>query len=559
MRVSACRELRFRHVESRDCLQLDNHMIIGIPKEKAKGERRVAASPQSTTKLIKLGYEVLVESGAGAEASFPDHQYAEAGAQIVGSPTQIWADADLVIKVNAPLKKEIDLAQDQTRIVSFLWPAKNEKLLGALNKKSITSLAMDCVPRISRAQKLDALSSMANIAGYRAVIEAANEFGSFFTGQITAAGKVPPAKVLVIGAGVAGLSAIGTANSLGAVVRAFDTRLAVKDQVKSLGAEFLELEFEEAGEGEGGYAKVMSDEFIAAEMQLFAEQAKEVDIIVTTALIPGKPAPKLLSTELVQSMKPGSVIVDLAAENGGNCELTESGKKVVAHGVTIIGYTDLPSCLPTQSSNLYANNIVNLLTDMTPQKDGQLVVDVEDTVVRGALVTHEGQTMWPPPKTEAPSPQPQEAAASVVATTSSSESQTPPEDSAPVRIGKVALDAKSLWMLGAGLATLLILWIVGRNVPGESGFVSHLTVFVLSCFVGYQVIWNVNPALHTPLMSVTNAISGIIIVGGMLQMITPGFSLAAILAALAVMIAMINVAGGFFVTEKMLAMFRKQD
>lgn len=531
-------------------------MIIGIPKEGAKGERRVAGTPQSVAKLIKLGYEVMVESGAGVESSMPDDSFTAAGATVTDGD-KVWSEADIVAKLDPPSKKELAKVKDDAKFVSFVWPAKNEDIVKELNKRSLTSLAMDCVPRISRAQKLDALSSMANIAGYRAVIEAANDFGSFFTGQITAAGKVPPAKVLVIGAGVAGLSAIGTANSLGAIVRAFDTRLAVKDQVKSMGAEFLELEFEESGEGEGGYAKTMSDEFIAAEMELFAEQAKEVDIIVTTALIPGKPAPKLISTDMVKSMKPGSVIVDLAAENGGNCELTDPGKKVVKHDVTIIGYTDLPSRLPTQSSTLYANNIVNLLTDMTPEKDGQLVVDMEDQVVRGALVTHAGEVTWPPPKIETPSPPPPKPAAADPAKAAAvAETE---KKKAPVQIGDMEFDAKSLWMIGTAVATVLMMWIVGRNIPGESDFVSHLTVFVLACFVGYQVVWNVTPALHTPLMSVTNAISGIIIIGGMLQIISPGFSMAALLAALAVLIAMINVAGGFYVTHKMLAMFRKQD
>ena len=525
-------------------------MIIGIPKEGAKGEQRVAATPQSVKRLQKLGYEVVVESGAGDAASFPDSLYEEAGASVATDGEKIWADSDIIVKIDPPAKKELSKAKDDAKVISFVWPAKNESVVKELQKKSVTSFAMDCVPRISRAQKMDALSSMANIAGYRAVVEAANEFGSFFTGQITAAGKVPPAKVLVIGAGVAGLSAIGTANSLGAIVRAFDTRLAVKDQVKSMGAEFLELDFEESGEGQGGYAKTMSDEFIAAEMALFAEQAKEVDIIVTTALIPGKPAPKLITTEMVESMKPGSVIVDLAAENGGNCELTQHGKKVVEHGVTIIGYSDLPSRLPTQSSTLYANNIVNLLTDMTPEKDGQMVVDLDDQVVRGSIITNQGELMWPPPKIEDPSPPPKPAAA-------------PVEVAAPVKppavqIGGMSLDGKALTTIGVAVLAGLLLLIAGWYIPDDTNFVSHLTVFVLACFVGYQVVWNVTPALHTPLMSVTNAISGIIIIGGMLQ-IVPSFSIAAFLAALAVLIAMINVAGGFFVTHRMLGMFRKQD
>lgn len=529
-------------------------MIIGIPKEKAKGEQRVAATPQSIKRLTKLGYSVAVESGAGALASFPDNLYEEAGATIVDAE-KIWSDSDIVAKIDPPQKKELSGTKEELKLISFLWPSKNEAITKELQKKNITSLAMDCVPRISRAQKMDALSSMANIAGYRAVVEAANEFGSFFTGQITAAGKVPPAKVLVIGAGVAGLSAIGTANILGAIVRAFDTRLAVRDQVKSMGAEFLELEFEESGEGEGGYAKVMSNEFIAAEMDLFAEQAKEVDIIVTTALIPGKPAPKLITEEMVKSMKPGSVIVDLAAENGGNCELTQHGKKVVEHGVTIIGYSDLPSRLPTQSSTLYANNIVNLLTDMTPEKDGQLIVDVEDQVVRGALVTHQGEIMWPPPKIADPSPPPPPPAAK-------HDEQEVEKKPATFEIGGVSLDNKSIIQIAIAAWAVLLLLIMGWNIPGDSGFASHLTVFVLACFVGYQVIWNVNPALHTPLMSVTNAISGIIIIGGMLQIVeTKSVTsfLAAFLAVLAVLIAMVNVAGGFYVTKRMLAMFRRQD
>ena len=523
-------------------------MIIGVTKERASGERRVAATPQSVKKLIALGYSVQVESGAGAAANFPDELYADAGATLVDQARDVWQNSHIVIKVGPPGEDEIADARAEGALISFIWPAKNESLLQALNARRMTTLAMDCVPRISRAQKLDALSSMANIAGYRAVVEAAGEFGSFFTGQITAAGKVPPAKVLVIGAGVAGLAAIGTAKGLGAIVRAFDTRLAVKDQVKSMGAEFLELDFEDSGEGEGGYAKVMSDEFIAAEMALFADQAREVDIIVTTALIPGRPAPKLITEAMVRSMRPGSVIVDLAAENGGNCELTVPGEKVVRHGVTIIGYTDLPSRLPTQASTLYANNIVNLLADMTPEKDGELVVDLEDVVVRGALVTHQGQTTWPPPKIETPSPPP----------------KSPPP---PVPQPEEARQERGAGWLGwvALAIAMVLLYVVGRYAPAD--FVQHLTVFVLACFIGWQVIWNVTPALHTPLMSVTNAISGIIIVGGMLQLSgwtgdAPGtsWSIAATgLAAVAVLVSMINVAGGFLVTQRMLGMFRKQD
>ena len=432
-------------------------------------------------------------------------------------------------------------------LIGFLWPAKNTNLLDALKNRNITALAMDCVPRISRAQKMDALSSMANIAGYRAVVEAANHFGSFFTGQITAAGKVPPAKVLVIGAGVAGLSAIGTAKGLGAIVRAFDTRLAVKDQVKSMGADFLELEFEESGEGDGGYAKVMSDEFIRAEMELFAEQAKDVDIIVTTALIPNKPAPKLVTAEMVKSMKPGSVVVDLAAENGGNCELTQHGKIVREHDVTIIGFSDFPSRLPTQASTLYGNNIVNLLTDMTVDKTGELTIDLEDQVVRGALVTHGGGITWPPPPLE-PSPQPKPKS-------------TPPDVSEdPVTIPGESPEVPFMqrWGMTLFVGVILVLFLYGLGQYAPKSFMPQITVFVLACFVGWQLVWNVTPALHTPLMSVTNAISGIIVLGAILQM-QPDFSLATGFALVAVLVATINIAGGFYVTQRMLSMFRKQD
>ena len=517
-------------------------MIIGAIKESALGERRVAVTPDSVKKLVKLGYQVLIESGCGAEANFPDAFYERSGAEVLSSRDAVLTQSDWLVKVNVPEVDEIALCKEGSGLISFVWPAKNESQVNLLKQRNITTLAMDCVPRISRAQKLDALSSMANIAGYRAVVEAANEFGSFFTGQITAAGKVPPAKVLVIGAGVAGLAAIGTAKSLGAIVRAFDTRLAVKDQVKSMGADFLELEFEESGEGEGGYAKTMSEEFIAAEMALFAEQALEVDIIITTALIPGRPAPELITPEMVASMKPGSVIVDLAAQNGGNCKLTRPDEKIVSDGVTIIGYTDLPSRLPTQSSNLYANNIVNLLTDMTPGKDGQLEVDLEDQVVRGTLVTYQGKLMWPPPKIAAPSPPPK-----VV--------EVEAEAKAEELTGKTAnhwILTLMAVVLGAGF-----LWLLGSYAPAE--FVSHLTVFMLACFVGWQLVWNVTPALHTPLMSVTNAISGIIVIGGLLQMGSNWQSPSSLLAGAAVLIATVNIVGGFWVTHRMLAMFRKQD
>ncbi len=527
----------------------DTEMIVGIPKESyttenSSGncgiEKRVAASPQSVQKLIKLGYDVVVETGAGELANFPDDAFENAGAKIA-SADSVWTGSDIVLKVRPPVDSEYSQMQSGSTLVSFVWPAQNECLVSDLEKSGINALAMDCVPRISRAQKLDALSSMANIAGYRAVIEAANEFGSFFTGQITAAGKVPPAKVLVIGAGVAGLAAIGAANGLGAIVRAFDTRPSVKDQVKSMGAEFLELDFEEDGEGSGGYAKTMSKEFIEAEMALFAEQAKEVDIIITTALIPGKPAPKLITAEMVRSMKPGSVIVDLAAEQGGNCELTEPYQRVVKHGVTILGYTDFPSRLPTQSSNLYANNLVNLLADMTPEKDGKLEFDLDDEVVRGCVVTYGGETLWPPPPKENSAPAPK------------TESQ---EKVAAVEAPKPGMDAKtrSLITLGAAILVGGAMLLLGLFLPPD--FIQHFTVFILACFVGWQVVWNVNPALHTPLMSVTNAISGIIIIGALMQIISTNWFVM-LLAAVAVLIASINIAGGFWVTQRMLGMFRK--
>jgi NAD(P) transhydrogenase subunit alpha len=407
-----------------------------------------------------------------------------------------------------------------------------------LAAKNITVLAMDSVPRISRAQKFDALSSMANIAGYRAVIEAANHFGRFFTGQITAAGKVPPAKVMVIGAGVAGLAAVGTANSLGAIVRAFDTRPEVKEQVQSMGAQFLELEFEsdEAGGTAGGYAKTMSKEFIDAEMALFREQAKEVDIIITTALIPGKPAPKLILADMVEMMKEGSVIVDLAAEQGGNCELTVPGEVAVAHGVSIIGYTDLPSRLPTQSSQLYGSNLCHMMTDLTPEKDGIINVDMKDDVIRGTTVIKEGKITWPPPPLAvSAAPKKSPAVETTVA--------TPTKNSGMGFVGALAAAGLGLWWLGSA-------------APAE--FMQLFTVFVLSCFIGYWVVWNVSAALHTPLMSVTNAISSVIIIGAVLQVGSTSSTIV-ILATISVFIASLNIGGGFFVTWRMLKMFRRED
>jgi NAD(P) transhydrogenase subunit alpha len=511
-------------------------MRIGVPRETYAGEKRVATTPDVAAQLIKLGYEVAVETGAGAEANFSDATFEAAGCSVVG-PDAVWSDSDIVLKVRAPDEQETDRLKKGQMLISFLYPAQNQDLLQKLTEGGVTALAMDSVPRISRAQKVDALSSMANIAGYRAVVEAAQHFGRFFTGQITAAGKVPPAKVLIIGAGVAGLAAIGAAKSMGAIVRSFDTRPEVKEQIESMDAEFLMLDFEdEDGSGEGGYAKVMSDEFIAAEMALFTEQAKEVDIIITTALIPGKPAPRLITAEMVELMQDGSVIVDLAAEQGGNCELTRPGEVYVHNGVTIIGYTDLPSRLATQASQLYATNLRHLLTDMTPEKDGQVVVDMEDEVVRGATVCKDGETTWPPPapKLSAAPPKPAPAPA--------------PQPAAEPKKKSVA--GPIIGMVIAGLALL------GLGSVAPQDFMAHFTVFVLACFVGYMVIWNVTPALHTPLMSVTNAISSIIVIGGLMQ-ISSDTDLIKWIAVATVGITAVNIFGGFAVTRRMLEMFRK--
>jgi len=486
--------------------------------------------------LIKLGFDVTVESNAGAAANYSDTAYEEAGCSVAATADEIWAVADIILKVRGPEDEETArLKADQT-LISFLWPAQNPELLQQLTERRVTAMAMDSVPRISRAQKVDALSSMANIAGYRAVVEAAQHFGRFFTGQITAAGKVPPAKVLVIGAGVAGLAAIGAAKSMGAIVRSFDTRPEVKEQIESMDAEFLMLDFEdEDGSGEGGYAKVMSDEFIKAEMALFAEQAKDVDIIITTALIPGKPAPLLITAEMIESMKDGSVVVDLAAEQGGNCELTEPEQVVSHHGVTIIGYTDMPSRLAAQSSQLYATNLRHLLTDLTPEKDGQIVVDMEDEVFRGATVCKDGETTWPPP------------APTLSAAPPKAEPAPAP---APVVEKKKSVMGPIIGMVVAGLALL------GLGYVAPPSFMAHFTVFVLACFVGYMVIWNVTAALHTPLMSVTNAISSIIIIGALLQ-ISSDNELIRWIAVGTVGITSINIFGGFAVTRRMLEMFRK--
>ncbi|WP_037034053.1 Re/Si-specific NAD(P)(+) transhydrogenase subunit alpha [Rahnella sp. WP5] len=508
-------------------------MRIGVPRERLTNEARVAATPKTVEQLLKLGFTVAIEQGAGKLASFEDSAYEQAGASVV-SGDDVW-HSDIVLKVNAPENDEIDKLQAGTTLVSFIWPAQNPDLIQKLADRQVTAMAMDSVPRISRAQSLDALSSMANIAGYRAIVEAAHEFGRFFTGQITAAGKVPPAKVMIIGAGVAGLAAIGAAGSLGAIVRAFDTRPEVKEQVKSMGAEFLELDFEEeAGSGDG-YAKVMSEAFIKAEMALFAAQAEEVDIIVTTALIPGRPAPKLITKEMVASMKPGSVIVDLAAQTGGNCELTVADKiTTTENGVKIIGYTDLPSRLPTQSSQLYGTNLVNLLKLLCKEKNGEIEIDFEDTVVRGVTVVKSGEVTWPAPPIQV-SAQPQAAKAAEP-------------------VAKVEAKPASPWTKFIIMTVAIVLFGWLANVAPKE-FLSHFTVFALSCVVGYYVVWNVSHALHTPLMSVTNAISGIIVVGAVLQIGHGGW--VSFLSFVAVLIASINIFGGFTVTQRMLKMFRK--
>lgn len=511
-------------------------MQIGIPKETLKNENRVAGTPDSTEKLIKLGFSVVVEAKAGASASFSDEAYKAAGAEIKKKDA-VW-QSDIVLKVNAPSDDEIELVKEGATLISFIGPAQNEDLLKKLAAKKISVMAMDSVPRISRAQSMDALSSTANIAGYRAVVEASHNFGRFFTGQVTAAGKVPPAKVMVIGAGVAGLAAIGTAGSLGAIVRAFDTRLEVKEQIESMGGQFLQLDFEEDGSGSGGYAKTMSDEFIKAEMALFAEQAKEVDIIITTAMIPGKPAPKLITAEMVKSMKPGSVIVDLAAAGGGNCDLTSPGKMVTKHEVKIIGYTDMASRLPGQASQLYSNNLFNLIKLLDKNKEGSIEIDFEDEVVRGVTVVKSGEISWPPPPINV-------SAAPAQAKPAAPSPESAKEEDEPVSGAKKAI--------GMAVGAFLFLWL-SSVAPPE--FLSHFTVFVLACVVGYHVVWSVTPALHTPLMSVTNAVSGIIVVGALLQ-ISSDNTAVWVLAFLATLIASINVVGGFLVTHRMLKMFRK--
>lgn len=526
---------------------------IGIPREIFPLEKRVATVPDVVQKLIKLGFVVGIESGAGDAANFSDAAYREAGAEVLPDAAALWGWADIVFKVRPPSADEVALMREGATLVGFVWPAQNPDLMQQLAAKKATVLALDSLPRtLSRAQKMDALTSTAGVSGYRAVIEAANAFGRYFNGQITAAGKVPPAKVFIAGAGVAGLAAIGTAANLGAIVKANDTRAEVADQVKSLGGEFVKVDYEEDGSGGGGYAKVMSEGFQAAQRQMYAQQAKEADIIITTALIPGKPAPRLITAEMVQSMKPGSVIVDMAAEQGGNCELTVPGEAVVRHGVTIIGYTDLPSRLARQSSTLYATNLLRLTEELCKAKDGVAVVNMEDDAIRGLTVVKDGTITWPAPAPKLPpAPPPKPAAAAPAAAEKKSAHGHGP--GAPMSGKALAI----VFALGA-----LVFWLIGAYAP--AAFLGHFTVFVLACFIGYMVVWNVTPALHTPLMSVTNAISSIIAVGALVQIAPPEAGAAGRpdglifwLAIVALVLTAINMFGGFAVTRRMLAMFRK--
>ena len=546
-------------------------MKLGIVKEIRAEERRVAASPQVVGKWIKGGWEVQVERGAGDIASYPDNQYEAAGATLVDRAAA-WT-SDIVLKLRPPVlnddgTSEADQMREGATLVSYIFPGENPALVERLATKKLTVLAMDQVPRISRAQKMDALSSMANIAGYRAVIEAANRYGSFFTGQITAAGKVRPAKVLIIGAGVAGLAALGAARGLGAIVRAFDVRAAVEDQVKSLGGEFLTVTIKESGDGAGGYAKEMSKEFLDAEYALFREQAKDVDIVITTALIPGKPAPKLWFTDMVELMKPGSVIVDLAAEKGGNCDLTKPGEVVVHNGVTIIGYPDLACRMPHVASELYGTNLLHFLDEMGGAAGHK--IDHENDAVRPALVLEQGEKKWPAPpmkKAEAPKPAPV-AAAAAAAVVAVKPAPTGPAHPKPAHGHTPAARPPSralgmvMTMLGIAAAIAFVALRYGKAdalaTESTRDLLQHVTVFVMAIFVGFQVVWNVAPALHTPLMSVTNAISGIIVVGGLLGARSDGTLHGSTMVAIAAtLFATINIAGGFLVTRRMLAMFRK--
>lgn len=526
---------------------------IGVVTELYPLEKRVATVPEAVEKLIKLGFQVCIEAGAGVQANISDEDYRHSGAEVLGAAAEVWRQADIVFKVRVPTPQEVDQMRVGQTLIGFVWPAQNPDLMQQFQAKGVTVLAIDCLPRqLSRAQKMDALTSMASISGYRAVIEAANAFGRFFNGQITAAGKIAPAKVFIAGAGVAGLAAIGTAANLGAIVRANDTRAEVADQVVSLGGEFVKVDYEEEGSGGGGYAKVMSEGFQAAQRAMYAQQAKDADIIITTALIPGKPAPRLITTEMVQSMKPGSVIVDMAAEQGGNCELTVPGEVVVRHGVTIVGYTDLASRLAKQSSTLYATNLLRLTEELCKTKDGVINVNFEDDAIRGLTVVRQGELTWPAPPPKLPAAPAAKAASAAAA----------PKAPAHGHGGGEPMSAQSLaTVFGLGA---LAFWFVGAYAPAT--FLSHFTVFVLACFVGYMVVWNVTPSLHTPLMSVTNAISSIIAIGALVQ-VAPPLDAAGManrpntlilgLAVVSLVLTAVNMFGGFAVTRRMLAMFRK--
>ncbi len=523
-------------------------MKIGTPKEIAAGEARVAMTPESALQLQKLGYDCVIESGAGAAAGFSDEAYASAGVAIANDAASLWKDVDIVAKVRPPEGGEIKALNKGQVLISFFYPGQNEALLGDANAQGAHVIAMDMVPRISRAQKMDALSSMANIAGYRAVIEAGNNFGRFFTGQVTAAGKVPPAKVLVVGAGVAGLAAIGTSTSLGAITYAFDVRPEVAEQIESMGAEFVFLDFEEQaqdGAATGGYAAPSSPEFREKQLEKFRELAPEMDIVITTALIPGRDAPVLWTKDMVEAMKPGSVIVDLAAERGGNCELTKPEEKIVTdNGVTIVGYTDFPSRMAAQSSTLYANNVRHMMADLTPEKDGQVNHNMEDDVIRGATASFEGEITFPPPP-------PKVQAIAAQKPKEKPRELTPEEKRAEETAAFRKETTTQVTLLAIGAALILA---VGLVAPAS--FMQHFIVFVLSVFVGFQVIWNVSHSLHTPLMAVTNAISSIIILGALMQVGSTSV-LITILAAAGILMASVNIFGGFLVTRRMLAMFQK--
>lgn len=522
-------------------------MKLGTPAETVSGENRVAMTPESAVQLQKLGFDCAIQSGAGKAAGFADKDYKAVGVEVVKTASALWKESDIIAKVRQPSAAEFKKLSKGQTLISFFNPAGNEDGMKLAEKQGVNVIAMEMVPRISRAQKMDALSSMANIAGYRAVIEAGNNFGRFFTGQITAAGKVPPAKVLVVGAGVAGLAAIGTSTSLGAITYAFDVRPEVAEQVESMGAEFVYLDFEEEqkdGAASGGYASVSSPEFREAQLAKFLELAPEVDIVITTALIPNREAPELWTEDMVKAMKPGSVIVDLAAEKGGNCKLTVMDEKIVTkNGVTIVGYTDFPSRMATQASMLYSTNIRHMMTDLTPEKNGKIKHNMDDDVIRGATVAFKGKITFPPPppKIQAIAAKPKEVKPEL----------TPAEKSAAETAAFKQASKQQFTLLGAGA---VLMFIIGMYAPAS--FMQHFIVFALACFIGFQVIWKVSHSLHTPLMAVTNAISGIVILGALLQVGSSNW-LVIILSAISILIASINIVGGFMVTRRMLAMFQK--